>query len=110
MRPKLPRLPSALSAVVAAAVFAVVLSGAVPGKKKKKEPPPPTVQETVGDLSFVVSRGEMESRRGWPGRRAGQHGRRRTPVVVSQAARRRDEQGRGRACGEDGCRTRRSRW
>ena len=33
--------------------------GAGPGKKKK-EGLPPKVQETVGDLSFVVSRGEMK--------------------------------------------------
>ena len=34
-------------------------SGAAPGKKKK-EGLPPKVQETVGDLSFVLSRGEMK--------------------------------------------------
>ncbi len=33
--------------------------GAAPGKKKR-EGLPPKVQETVGDLSFVVSRGEMK--------------------------------------------------
>ena len=44
----------------ATAVLALVLVGAGPGKKKGKEPPPPKVQETVGDLSFVVSRGEWK--------------------------------------------------
>jgi flagellar basal body P-ring protein FlgI len=34
--------------------------GAGPGKKKGKEPAPPKVQETVGDLAFVVSRGEWK--------------------------------------------------
>ena len=59
MRPKLPRLPLAHAAIVATAVMAVLLAGAAP-KKKKKEPPPPSIQETVGDLSFVVSRGEWK--------------------------------------------------
>ena len=40
-------------------------AGVIPGgcrtdKKKKKESRPPTVQETVGDLAFVVSRGEWK--------------------------------------------------
>ena len=61
MRLKLPGRPWAHAAVVATAVLALVQVGAGPGKKKKKkEPPPPTVQETVGDLSFVVSRGEWK--------------------------------------------------
>jgi flagellar basal body P-ring protein FlgI len=60
MRPKLPRRSWAFVAVVATAVLALFQVGAGPGKKKGKEPPPPTVQETVGDLSFVVSRGEWK--------------------------------------------------
>jgi flagellar basal body P-ring protein FlgI len=46
--------------VVATAILALTQTGAGPGKKKGKEPPPPSVQETVGDLSFVVSRGEWK--------------------------------------------------
>jgi flagellar basal body P-ring protein FlgI len=48
----------ALVAIVALALFQ---TGAGPTpKKKKKEPPPPKVSETVGDLAFVVSRGESK--------------------------------------------------
>jgi flagellar basal body P-ring protein FlgI len=60
MRPKLPRRPWVHLAVVATAVLALFQLGAGPGKKKGKEAPPPTVQETVGDLAFVVSRGEWK--------------------------------------------------
>jgi flagellar basal body P-ring protein FlgI len=56
---KLPMRPWAYLAVAATAVLALVLLGAGPGKKKK-EGAPPSVQETVGDLSFVVSRGEWK--------------------------------------------------
>ncbi|HKI19815.1 MAG TPA: flagellar basal body P-ring protein FlgI, partial [Isosphaeraceae bacterium] len=47
-------------ALVAITALALILTGASPGKKKKKEPPPPKVSETVGDLAFVVSRGETK--------------------------------------------------
>ena len=60
MRPSFPGRPWAHAAVVATAVLALVQLGAGPGKKKGKEPAPPKVQETVGDLSFVVSRGEWK--------------------------------------------------
>jgi flagellar basal body P-ring protein FlgI len=61
MRPKLHGRPWSHAAVVATAIVALVLVGAAPTKKKKKkESRPPTVQETVGDLSFVVSRGEWK--------------------------------------------------
>ncbi len=56
---KLPGRPWAYPAVAGTAVLALVLLGAGPGKKKK-EGAPPSVQETVGDLSFVVSRGEWK--------------------------------------------------
>jgi flagellar basal body P-ring protein FlgI len=56
---KLPGRPWAYLAVAGTAVLALVLLGAGPGKKKK-EGAPPSVQETVGDLSFVVSRGEWK--------------------------------------------------
>jgi flagellar basal body P-ring protein FlgI len=46
-----------LAAIV---VLALGPASAAPGKKKKKEPPPPKVSETVGDLAFVVSTGEMK--------------------------------------------------
>ena len=54
-----PRRSSAHRALVAIAAVALLQMGAAPGKKKK-EGLPPKVQETVGDLSFVVSRGEMK--------------------------------------------------
>ena len=60
MRRKVPRRPWAERALVAVAALALMQMGAAPGKKKGKEPPPPKVQETVGDLSFVVSRGEIK--------------------------------------------------
>ena len=60
MRPSFPRRPWAYRALVATAVLALFQVGAGPGKKKGKEPAPPKVQETVGDLSFVVSRGEWK--------------------------------------------------
>lgn len=60
MRPRFPRRPWARAALVAAAVLALVQLGAGAGKKKGKESTPPKVQETVGDLSFVVSRGEWK--------------------------------------------------
>ena len=54
-----PRRPWAHRAFLAMAALAVTQTGAGPGKKLK-EGPPPKVQETVGDLAFVVSRGEMK--------------------------------------------------
>ncbi|MGP0069736.1 MAG: flagellar basal body P-ring protein FlgI, partial [Isosphaeraceae bacterium] len=50
----------ALGALAAIAVLALTLTevGAAPTKKKKKIPPL-KVQETVGDIGFVVSNGEM---------------------------------------------------
>jgi flagellar basal body P-ring protein FlgI len=52
--------PRATRALVAIVALALVQTGAGPSKKKGKEPPPPKAQETVGDLAFVVSRGEMK--------------------------------------------------
>jgi flagellar basal body P-ring protein FlgI len=60
MRLKLAGRPLPYAATAATALLALVLVGAGPGKKKGKESPPPTVQETVGDISFVVSRGEWK--------------------------------------------------
>jgi flagellar basal body P-ring protein FlgI len=54
-----PRRPWAHGAVAAMAALALLQLGAGP-TKKKKEGLPPKVQETVGDISFVVSRGEMK--------------------------------------------------
>ena len=59
MRRTVPSRPWALGALVAIAVLAlgqVSLAAA----KKKKEPPPPKINETVGDLAFVVSNGELK--------------------------------------------------
>ena len=60
MRRTVPRRPWAQRALVAIAALALLQMGAGPTKKKGKEPPPPKVQETVGDLSFVQSKGEMK--------------------------------------------------
>jgi flagellar basal body P-ring protein FlgI len=60
MRPFLRGRPWALGVLVAIAALAIAQLGAGPTKKKKKEGTPPKVQETVGDLSFVVSKGEMK--------------------------------------------------
>jgi hypothetical protein len=57
MRRTVPRRPWAHGALVA--IMALAQIGAGP-PKKKKEGLPPKVQETVGDLSFVVSRGETK--------------------------------------------------
>jgi flagellar basal body P-ring protein FlgI len=53
-----PRRPWARGALVAIAALALVTMGAAP--KKKKAGTPPKVQETVGDLSFVLSHGEIK--------------------------------------------------
>ncbi len=51
----------ALGALAAIAVMALTLTqvGAAPTTKKKKKVPPLKVQETVGDIGFVVSSGEL---------------------------------------------------
>jgi flagellar basal body P-ring protein FlgI len=54
-----PRRAWARGALVAITALALAQTGAAPGKKKK-EGTPPKVQETVGDLAFVLSRGEMK--------------------------------------------------
>jgi flagellar basal body P-ring protein FlgI len=59
MRRTVPIRPWTHRVLVAIAALALVQMGAGSGKKKGKDAPPPKVQETVGDLSFVVSRGEM---------------------------------------------------
>jgi flagellar basal body P-ring protein FlgI len=53
-----PRRSWARRALVAIAALALLPMGAAP--KKKKEGTPPKVQETVGDLSFVLSHGEIK--------------------------------------------------
>jgi len=61
MRRKVLRRSWAQLALVATVALALFQTGASPTpKKKKKEPPPPKVSETVGDLAFVVSRGETK--------------------------------------------------
>ncbi len=62
MRPRFPRRPWAHAAVFGIAVLGLLvqLGAGSDKKKKKKDGPPPKVQETVGDLSFVVSRGEWK--------------------------------------------------
>ena len=59
MRRTVPRCLWARGALVAMVVLALTQMGVGPSKKKGKGTPP-KVQETVGDLSFVVSRGEMK--------------------------------------------------
>ena len=70
-------------------------------RKKRSEAPPPKVEETVGDLAFVVQNGEIKVEGVGLVDRAGEHRRRPAAVVVSHPARRRDEQGRGRARQQD---------
>lgn len=61
MRRTVLRRSWAQAALVAIAALALIQTGASPAKKKKKkEPPPPKVSETIGDLAFVVSRGETK--------------------------------------------------
>ena len=90
-----PRRPWAHGALVAIAALALAQMGAGPGKKKK-EGLPPKVQETVGDLSFVVSRGEMKVE--GVGLVVGLDDTGVDPPSswLSQTTRRRDEQGRRR--------------
>jgi flagellar basal body P-ring protein FlgI len=59
MRRTVPRRTWARGALVAIMALTLAQMGAGP-PKKKKEGLPPKVQETVGDLSFVVSRGETK--------------------------------------------------
>jgi flagellar basal body P-ring protein FlgI len=59
MRRTVPRRPWAHGALVAITALALAQMGAGPSKKKK-EGLPPKVQETVGDISFVLSRGETK--------------------------------------------------
>jgi flagellar basal body P-ring protein FlgI len=58
MRQMVPRGAWARRALVAMALVALLPLGAGPTKKKKETPP--KVDETVGDLAFVVSKGEMK--------------------------------------------------
>jgi hypothetical protein len=60
MGPTNPRRRRALLALGAAGAVALGLSAASPPRKKRKEPPPPKVEETVGDLAFIASRGETK--------------------------------------------------
>ena len=64
--------------------------------RRRRRGAPPKVQETVGDLSFVVSRGEMKVEGVGLVVGLDNTGVDAAAVVVSQAARRRDEQGRRR--------------
>ncbi len=59
MRRKVPGRAWAMRALVAVAALAVLQLGAGPTKKAKETPL--KVDETVGDLSFVVSKGEMKA-------------------------------------------------
>lgn len=59
MRQTIPRRTWAHGALVAIGVLALISAGAGTPKKKGKGTPP-KVQETIGDLSFVVSRGETK--------------------------------------------------
>ena len=58
MRRTIPRRPWALGALVAIAVLALSQANAAAGKKKESRPP--KVNETVSDLAFVVSNGELK--------------------------------------------------
>jgi flagellar basal body P-ring protein FlgI len=56
----LAQRPWALRVQVAVVVLALLQTGAGPGKKKANKPAPPKIQETIGDISFVVSHGEIK--------------------------------------------------
>ena len=107
---RLPRRPWAHAAVVATAVLALVQIGCRSRQEEGEGAAPPKVQETVGDLSFVVSRGE------WKVEGVGlvggldNTGADRAAVVGSQATRRRDDQGRRRARREAAGEPASSRW
>ncbi|MFI5454044.1 MAG: flagellar basal body P-ring protein FlgI [Isosphaerales bacterium] len=60
MRRTVPRCLWARGALVAMVVLVALTQMGVGPTKKKGKGTPPKVQETVGDLSFVVSRGEMK--------------------------------------------------
>jgi hypothetical protein len=47
-------------ALVLALVLAQSQADAAPSRKKKTEPPPPRVEETVGDLAYVLQSGEIK--------------------------------------------------
>src|SRR5262245_5224501 len=60
MRRMVPGRAGALVTVVAMTAMAAALAQAVAGPMSdKKKSRPPKIQETVGDLSYVVSNGEM---------------------------------------------------
>ena len=60
MRRMVPGRPHAVGAALALAVLAAALVPAVAGPKPtRKKPRPLKIQETVGDLAYVVSNGEM---------------------------------------------------
>ena len=50
----------ALAVLAAAGALALSLAGAAPTKKKKAEAPPPRVDETVGDLAYIVRNTDMK--------------------------------------------------
>ncbi len=61
MRRMVPGRPRALRALVTLAVMAATVAhvAAAPTSHKKKVRPP-KIHETVGDLAYVVSKGEMQ--------------------------------------------------
>jgi flagellar basal body P-ring protein FlgI len=50
----------AFQALVVVLALAEVHAVAAPSRKKKAEPPPPRVEETVGDLAYVLQGGEIK--------------------------------------------------
>src|SRR5579875_1929265 len=59
MRRMVPGRPRALGAVMALVALAATLAHAAAPTPNKKKARPPKIQETVGDLAYVVSNGEM---------------------------------------------------
>ena len=110
MRSKLPRRPWAHAAWSRQRFWHWSSWVPVPARRRRRKPPPPKVQETVGDLSFVVSRGE------WKVEGVGlvcgldNTGADPPPVLVSQAACRRDDQGRASSTRRNCSRNRSFRW
>ena len=98
MRRMVPGRPRALRALVTLAVMAATVAhvAAAPTSHKKKVRPP-KIHETVGDLAYVVSNGEMQVEGVGLVTGLENTGADSPPSPIPQAPDRRDEQGGGRA-------------
>ena len=60
MRRSIPGVTWVFRGMVLALVLVQIQADAAPPRKKKTEPPPPKVEETVGDLAFVLQSSEIK--------------------------------------------------